>query len=117
MANAARPTPISAPTVEQDPGDAFDITKARLIRRGPRPKHAHGVRFPLAAIRKAAGKTQAEIAVAAGLDQSTIARLERQPDPQVSSLAKYAAALGGTVDVVIVIDGRRFIVAPPASHE
>ena len=102
-----------APRVD-DPADIFDVTKARVLHRGLLPRHKHGIRVSLATIRKAANKTQVEIAEATGLDQSTIARLEGREDPKVSSLAKYAEALGGKLELVVVVNGRQYIVAPGA---
>lgn len=56
----------------------------------------------LAALRRQAGLTQTELAGRLGISQSDLSKLERRQDPRVSTLGKYAAALG--VDLRIVFD-------------
>ncbi|MGH3823027.1 MAG: helix-turn-helix domain-containing protein [Pseudonocardiaceae bacterium] len=53
----------------------------------------------LVAARKKRGLSQTEIAVQMGTSQSAVARLERgDVDARLSTLERYAAALGQTVD-------------------
>ena len=53
----------------------------------------------LVAARKERGLSQTEIAAQMGTSQSAVARLERgDVDARVSTLERYAAALGRTVD-------------------
>ena len=53
----------------------------------------------LVAARKERGLSQTEIAAQMGTSQSAVARLERgDVDARVSTLERYAAALGQTVD-------------------
>lgn len=49
----------------------------------------------LAALRRRAGKTQAEVAAALGIRQSDVSKLERRDDVRLSTLRNYLAALGG----------------------
>ena len=57
--------------------------------------------------RAEAGLTQAEVAASAGTTQSAIARLEsalRRHSPSITTLQKYARALGYRVEVRLVKD-------------
>jgi DNA-binding XRE family transcriptional regulator len=59
----------------------------------------------LAAVRKAADLTQAELARAMGVAQSEISRIENRPDMLLSTLAGYLAAAGDRPRVVVTIAG------------
>jgi transcriptional regulator with XRE-family HTH domain len=53
----------------------------------------------LVRLRQAAGLSQTEVAARMGTSQSAVARLEAgQGDLRLSSLERYAAALGRTID-------------------
>jgi len=53
----------------------------------------------LVKLRQAAGLSQTEVAARMGTSQSAVARLEAgQGDLRLSSLERYAAALGRTID-------------------
>jgi transcriptional regulator with XRE-family HTH domain len=56
----------------------------------------------LAAIRRATGLTQIELAANLGVGQAQISKIERQADMLISTLASYLAALG--VDAKIVVE-------------
>jgi transcriptional regulator with XRE-family HTH domain len=56
----------------------------------------------LAAIRRAAGLTQTELAADLGVGQAQISKIERQGDMLISTLASYFMALG--VDAQIVVE-------------
>ena len=73
----------------------------RVLGRGVRARQ--GVHLTLRTLREAAGKTQAEVAEAAKMDQADISRLENREsfaDCQVSTLQRYVAALGGQFELV-----------------
>lgn len=54
----------------------------------------------LAALRSELGLSQTEVAARMGTSQSAVARLEAgDADPRLSTLERYAAALGGELDV------------------
>jgi transcriptional regulator with XRE-family HTH domain len=56
----------------------------------------------LAAIRRASGLTQTELAAKLGVGQAQISKIERQGDMLISTLASYLRALG--VDAKIVVE-------------
>ena len=56
----------------------------------------------LAAIRRATGLTQTELAAELGVGQAQISKIERQGDMLISTLASYLTALG--VDAKIVVE-------------
>ncbi len=58
--------------------------------------------LPLAGIRKAANKTQSEVAEALGTNQGEISRVEAREDVLLSTLQRYAAALGARLDVAFI---------------
>jgi len=65
-------------------------------------------------LREAAGKTQAEVAVASKIDQADISRLESREsfaDSQVSTLQRYVAALGGQLELVAVFGEKKIALA------
>ena len=55
----------------------------------------------LAAMRRAAGLTQTELAVALGVGQAQVSKIERQDDMLISTLASYLAALGVEAKLVV----------------
>jgi transcriptional regulator with XRE-family HTH domain len=56
----------------------------------------------LAAIRRATGLTQIQLAANLGVGQAQISKIERQADMLISTLASYLAALG--VDAKLVVE-------------
>jgi hypothetical protein len=54
------------------------------------------------------GKSQADIARTAEMDQGDVSRLESREDTKLSTLSRSADALGGELEVAVVIDGRRY---------
>jgi len=60
-------------------------------------------------LRREVGKTQEQVAAAAGLSQSALSHFEGAGDHRVSALRRYVAALGGELEVVAVIGKRRFV--------
>ena len=55
----------------------------------------------LAAIRRAAGLTQNELAANLGVGQAQISKIERQDDMLISTLASYLVALGVETKLVV----------------
>jgi len=100
MNTAKRPTAESLAEIPE-----LDVSKARVVGRGL-GTHRH---FELRTLRTALGKTQAEIARAAEMDQGDVSRLEGRDDMHISTLERYALALGGILVVAIVIGGRQYL--------
>ena len=69
-----------------------------------------GKRYSLRLLRVALGKTLAEIseAVAPGNDAVAMAE-ENLGEVSVSLLERYASALGGVLEIAVVVHGRRYI--------
>jgi|CZKU01.1.fsa_nt_gi hypothetical protein len=101
----------NASTKKSDPDmPEVDFARAkRVVRR--RKGHEQ---LPLSAVRRAAGKTQVEVAAAAGVPQAEVSRLETRvatgDGVHLSSLTRYALAVGGELEVAIVLDGRRYLI-------
>jgi transcriptional regulator with XRE-family HTH domain len=57
----------------------------------------------LAAIRRATGLTQTELAANLGVGQAQISKIERQADMLLSTLSAYLTALGVTAKLVVVV--------------
>ena len=60
----------------------------------------------LGEIRRAAGRTQVELAAALGTSQGQISRIERQSDLLLSTLRAYLTALGAETSLVVSVGGK-----------
>jgi hypothetical protein len=69
-----------------------------------------GPPYRLATLRVALGKTQMQVAKRARMGQGDVSVLENRQDVKVSTLDRYAAALGGRVELAVVIGDRRYVV-------
>jgi len=58
-------------------------------------------------LRKALGRTQAQLARKLKKPQATVSRMERQSDMLISTLDKFVHALGGRVRLVAELPGRK----------
>ncbi len=85
----------------------IDLSKAKTIGRGTKT----GRRYDLRTLRTAVGKRQEDVAHAAEMKQGDVSKLEGRDDVKVSTLTRYIAALGGKLEVVAVINGRRYLLA------
>jgi len=65
----------------------------------------------LRALREAAGLTQEELAAKVDITQSQLSKLERREDHRISTLRRYVKALGGELEVVAVVAGKRIKLA------
>ena len=65
-------------------------------------------KLALVTLRSKLDLTQGQLAKCAGVAQSEISRIEQRDDCLVSSLTRYAEALGGKLELHIEIDGRRY---------
>lgn len=64
----------------------------------------------LALLRQRQGLTQEELAQRAKITQSEVSRTERRDDSRVSTLRRYATALGGELLLHVKINGRMYAV-------
>lgn len=83
-------------------GDVFDIARAHLVRRGPRP--GAPLRMTLRALRVAMGATQATIAARTQSTQGDISRIEQRSsldDSALSTLRRYVEALGAELELAV----------------
>ena len=90
----------NAPKQQRTGESAIDWSKAKPLGRGVYAKR--GVRLSLRTLREAAGKTQSEMAELLGITQTSVSRLEQRQDTTVSTLRRYAEALGGQAEVLFV---------------
>jgi len=67
----------------------------------------------LRALRKAAGKTQVDVAAALGIKQENVSRIERQADLLLSTLSRYVHAIGGQLRLTAEFSGGRIVELPP----
>ena len=61
----------------------------------------------LRALRKLAGKAQAEIATALKIKQPSVSKIEKQTDMYLSTLRGYVEAIGGELDLIVRLPSRR----------
>jgi len=94
-AKRMRPTKES---LDEIPG--IDLSEAKILGRGLRKDR----KLPLRVLREAVGKTQAEVARAAAMDQSEVSRIEQRDDMKLSTLRRYARALGASIEVIAVLE-------------
>ena len=57
-------------------------------------------------LRKALGKSQAEVARQMGISQPSVAQMEKRRDWMLSTLANYVEALGGRLRLVVELPGQ-----------
>lgn len=82
----------------------LDVTSPTLKRVGARKDR----KMTLATLRVAVGLSQAKLAKRARITQSEVSRAELRSDCLVSTLERYAEALGGTLEIAVTIDGRSY---------
>lgn len=67
-----------------------------------------GTKMSLREVRKELGRTQVQVAQDAGMSQGDLSRLERRSDHLLSTLERYAQALGGHLEITLVRGSRRY---------
>lgn len=87
--------------------EALDLTKCKIVRRGPRLDR----RLPLAFLHERRKLTQVQMAKKAKMTQNDVSRAERRGDCLVSTLERYARALGGKLRLVLEIDGHAYSIS------
>jgi predicted transcriptional regulator len=76
----------------------------RILGRGLR----RSITFTLDLLRKSVGISQYEIARRSKMTQSEVSRLERRNDWRLSTLSRYAEALGGRLVISVEMGGHRY---------
>jgi transcriptional regulator with XRE-family HTH domain len=75
-------------------------------------------RASLRAIREGLGKTQVDVARVLSTNQGEVSRIERRQDLMLSTMRRYAQALGARCEVAFVFrGGRRVLVLSPEAAE
>jgi len=80
----------------------------RLARLG---KHEDFV-LSLGELRQGRKITQKEVAEALGVTQANVSRIEREDDLRLSTLEKYAAALGGRLEIHVIFGDTEYVIGP-----
>ena len=87
------------------------MASVRVLGRGLRAQR--GVHLTMRTLREAAGKTQIDVAAASQINQADVSRLESREDfddYQISTLRRYLAALGGTLEIVGAFGNKRIVI-------
>ncbi len=84
--------------------ERFSEEKVREIKRDALEK---AIGLKLKQLREAAGLTQGELADLIGSDQPEVSRLEDREDLHLSTLRSYIHALGGRVEIDVVMGDQR----------
>jgi hypothetical protein len=84
----------------------IDFSKAKVIARGVKKDK----RVTLRTLRVALGKTQADVSRTAEMDQGDVSRLEGRDDMRLSTLKRYVGAIGGKMEIAVVIGERRYLI-------
>lgn len=86
-----------------------------------RGRHAGKVlHVSLSMLRAITAKTQVEVAERSDIRQGDVSTLENREDlggVRLDTIQRYAAALGGELEVTVVVGGRRYIITGAQSHE
>jgi DNA-binding transcriptional regulator YiaG len=92
-----------------------DIRASKLspeeLRQIDSEVEAELLEMDLRALREAVGLTQEELAKRVEITQSQLSKLERREDHRISTLRRYIEALGGSLEIWAVVDGRRIKLA------
>jgi DNA-binding XRE family transcriptional regulator len=94
---------------EADPRTAEEQAAGKVAARERREAYLRG--HQLAEMRTAAGMTQAELAVALGVSQARVSKIEHGEISGIDVVRAYVAALGGSIDVVARLGDRTWKVA------
>jgi hypothetical protein len=105
MTKKTKPPQPAKPITEDDMPE-IDFAACKIIRRGPVPGERR--RLNLAGLRGGLDITQAEIAKRTGISQSEVSRTELRDDCLVSTLRRYAKALGGELELIVRIKDRDY---------
>ena len=65
----------------------------------------------LRTLREAIGLTQEELALRVETTQSQLSKMERREDHRISTVRRYVTALGGELEIVAVVNGKRILLS------
>lgn len=82
------------------------LPEARRARVEARFAALKGDVESLGALRRAAGKAQAEIAATLGIKQPSVSKIEMQTDMYLSTLRSYVEAIGGELELIVRLPSR-----------
>jgi transcriptional regulator len=89
-------------------------SEARLVAARAADEERIEQALTLRALRRDLGKTQVEVAALLETNQGEVSRMERRPDHALSTMRRYAEALGARCEIAFVFrGGRRVRVAVP----
>lgn len=100
---------VKAKARELEPRTEAQREEGAAIAREGREAYVRG--HQLAEKRKAAGRTQAELAEAVGVSQTRTSKIEHGEVSGIDIVRAYVAALGGTVDVADTVGDRTWRIA------
>lgn len=81
------------------------------LRQLDREVEAELLEMDLRRLREAVGLTQEELATRVEITQSQLSKLERRADHRLSTLRRYVEALGGSLEICAIVNGRRIKLA------
>jgi ribosome-binding protein aMBF1 (putative translation factor) len=97
-------TARAEPQQTDDDGLGADLSKMKVRGRGLGVNKKMSPRT----LREALGITQVELAKRLKMDQSQVSKLEAGEDHLVTTLQRYAEALGGELQIAIMLSGQRY---------
>lgn len=95
----AKANVLKASNADADDIPETNLATSKIVGRGLRRNR----KLSLRALREAVGKTQVEIADSAAMNQGDVSKLEQREDFRLSTLRRYIAALGGELELVVVL--------------
>jgi DNA-binding XRE family transcriptional regulator len=88
-----------------------DVREAKLTTGQIRKLEEHADKETLAMnlrrLREELGLTQEQVAAAADISQSEMSRTEKRQDHRLSTLRRYAEAIGGELEIYVVVGDKK----------
>src|ERR1700723_2346670 len=84
----------------------FSDPRLKIIGRGIHAKR--GIKFALSTLRESFDLSQSDVAKRAEISQSEASRIEQRDDHLVTTLRRYAKAIGGRLRVYVELHGRQY---------
>ncbi len=110
--------PTNRKTSPADDMPEIDLTSGRFRRVGRGRLAGTTPAVTLQTMRDIQRHTQKDVSAASGIAQSEISKLEAREDEEVlvSTLRRYVEGIGGTLNLVVRLGDRSFVVAPRSTH-